>query len=169
MKCRLILLMLLALVSCRAPKIPNHGKGESSGGGTNKFERALGIPLPAGINQNYVAAISEWLGVPYKYGGSSRSGTDCSGLVQSIYLKVFNKVVDHNSLALFNKAKSISKGRLLEGDLLFFKINGNKISHVGMHVTDNYFIHASTKKGVVISSITEPYYQKTFSGYGTFR
>ena len=169
MKFRIIILLLVVLVSCRAPKETSHLKTESSGTEISKYARTLGIPLPAGINQNYIAAISEWVGVPYKYGGNSRSGTDCSGLVQSVYMKVFNKVVDHNSLALFNKAKSIGRGKVVEGDLLFFKINGNKISHVGMHVTESYFIHASTKKGVVISSIAEPYYRDALSGYGTFR
>ena len=70
---------------------------------------------------------------------------------------------------LFKKAKTIRKGDLKEGDLLFFKIGGTKISHVGMHITEDYFIHASTKKGVVISKKTEPYYQEAFAGYGALR
>ncbi|HRP84618.1 MAG TPA: NlpC/P60 family protein, partial [Saprospiraceae bacterium] len=60
----------------------------------------------------------------------------------------------------------IRKNELKEGDLVFFKINGPKVSHVGLYLSDGYFVHATVKKGVMISSLSEPYYEKFYSGSG---
>ena len=169
MKYRLLSLLLLVLASCSAPRSKSGGKPATTNSETGRYNNQLGITLPAGIDKSYISEISKWTGTPYKYGGTTTNGTDCSGLVQTVYRKVFNLEVDHNSLALYKKAKPVNKSKVIEGDLVFFKINGDKISHVGMHITGDYFIHASTKKGVIVSSITDEYYRKTFAGYGTYR
>lgn len=105
-----------------------------------------------------------WLGVPYRMGGTNKSGTDCSGFVRAIYSKVYGKTLVRQSRDM---AKNISKKikkerRLKEGDLVFFKIKGNRISHVGIYLKDGLFIHASSSRGVVVSSLDEKYYSKRF-------
>ena len=164
-----IIAVIMVLASCKTTKTSVKRGKTAPKKDLSIYEQKLGIPLPSGINQNYIANIADWVGAPYKYGGNTTKGTDCSGFVQSVYLKTFNLIVDHNSLTLFKKARSIKMGDLKEGDLLFFKIDGNKVSHVGMFITGDYFIHASTKRGVVVSRKTESYYQNAFAGYGTLR
>ncbi len=154
--------------SCRTNR-PNHTTRSNNKSDLSFYEHKLGIHLPNTVNIEFIKAISEWIGTPYKYGGSSISGTDCSGFVSSIYLKVFKIQLERTSLAMSQKARKIEKNNLLEGDLLFFTIEGNKVSHVGMHITEDYFIHASTKKGVVINGLKEPYYNSHFISYGTYR
>lgn len=126
----------------------------------------MGIELPNSINPDFIKFVSEWMGTPYKYGGNTPSGTDCSGFVNATYQTVFKKSIARSSGQLFTDARRISENEAQEGDLIFFTIQGEKVSHVGMHVTGKYFIHASTKKGVVINSNEEPYYKQHFKGYG---
>jgi dihydroxy-acid dehydratase len=65
--------------------------------------------------------------------------------------------------------EGINTGKIKEGDLVFFKTDGKKVSHVGVTITSDYFIHASSKKGVVINSLSEPYYSKRFVSFGSYR
>jgi cell wall-associated NlpC family hydrolase len=162
------ILLSLLLASCRSAK-PNNPKPTESRvkpSDISQYEKLLGINLPNTINLEFIKFISAWIGAPYKYGGNTTSGTDCSGFVNATYKSVFNKAIARSSIQLYQDAKSIKMVDLIEGDLVFFTIQGPKVSHVGMHVTGNYFIHASTKKGVLINSIDEPYYKEHFKGYG---
>jgi cell wall-associated NlpC family hydrolase len=109
----------------------------------------------------------KYLGTPYKFGGNSSSGFDCSGLT--------TKVFDDNGLKLprrsadqANAGKNIDVEEIKPGDLLFFATaGGSKVSHVGIvHTIENNgeikFIHASTSKGVIISSLNEKYWNKAY-------
>ncbi len=58
---------------------------------------------------------------------------------------------------------------LKEGDLLFFKTSGNKVSHVGLHISKGYFVHASSSKGVMINHISDNYYKRTFAFAGRIK
>ncbi|MCY7361283.1 MAG: NlpC/P60 family protein, partial [Ignavibacteria bacterium] len=89
--------------------------------------------------------IDEWYGVPYKYAGDCKDGIDCSGFTCALINNVYNKNIDGTSARLHELSKPIKKDDLKEGDLVFFKINKGKISHVGVYLYNNYFIHASTK------------------------
>jgi len=161
---RLLLLLISCLVinSCATRK-KSHQPNKPD---LTVFSEKLACPLPANSNLFFIEAITEWIGVPYLYGGNSKNGTDCSGFVQAIYKKVFNKLTEHNSLMISKKAKKINKVELNQGDLLFFKINKKQIDHIGMHIYDTYFVHASTKKGVIVSDLKQSYYQQTFVFYG---
>lgn len=115
---------------------------------------------------------AEWIGVPYRYGGNSKNGVDCSGLTCSIYKKVYHKTLRRNSEEQRTKdCKRIAKRKLQEGDLVFFH-NGKKkreASHVGIYLKDKKFIHASTGQGVIVSSLEEPYYKKCWMEGGRVR
>jgi len=157
-----VLIFCLGLNGCASKKNLNTIHKNTN---TNYSEK-LGCPLPDSFNKIFIEAISEWIGVPYQYGGGNKKGTDCSGFVQNIYKSVFNKTIEHNALQISKKSRIIKNKDLQQGDLLFFKINKKQIDHVGMHIYDTYFIHASTKKGVIVSDIKQAYYQETFEFYG---
>ncbi len=109
-----------------------------------------------------------WIGTPYKYGGNDRDGIDCSGLVLQIYLKVYDIKLPRTSLMQSEFCKEIKPGKIKVGDLVFFATGHdiNRISHVGLMLDEENFIHSSSKKGVVISSLNTPYYQRTFKMFG---
>lgn len=106
--------------------------------------------------------IDDWYGTPYKYSGCTRSGVDCSCFTNICYEKVYNKKIARSAGEIFGECDHISIKEAKEGDLVFFKIGGNKISHVGIYLKKNYFVHASTSMGVVINSLDEAYYKKYF-------
>ena len=114
-------------------------------------------------HQLYVESAA-WLGVPYRGGGNSKRGVDCSGLTSHLYKKVYHKKLKRNSDDQRTQdCHKVSKRNLREGDLVFFH-NGRKkriASHVGIYLKDNKFIHASTSRGVIISSLND--FRRIFS------
>ncbi|WP_106791893.1 C40 family peptidase [Aquimarina sp. Aq78] len=107
-------------------------------------------------------------GTRYKFGGTTRKGMDCSGLVYTSFKKE-NIVLPRTSRTMATQGKAISLKKVIVGDLLFFKTNKRKnvISHVGLVVETKgviKFIHASTSRGVIISSLDEKYWNKCFAG-----
>lgn len=162
-----VVVFLVFVAGCKSTKSPKKDVHET--GSLSSLEKRLGVSLPAGTNKVYYEEIVSWLGVPYKYGGKEKSGTDCSGFVMIVYDRVFGIKLDHQSSLQKEKSRSVKSSALKEGDLYFFKLDGKKVSHVGMHVAPDYFIHASTKRGVVVSKLSEPYYSNAFAGYGTYR
>lgn len=106
--------------------------------------------------------IDSWYGVPYKSAGKSKNGVDCSGFVSILCQQVFNKIVGGSSATMYAACDPVSEKNLEEGDLVFFKINSDKVSHVGVYLKNRRFVHASTHKGVMINSLDEVYYAKYF-------
>lgn len=116
-------------------------------------------------NKKLYSVVEDWLGTPYKYGGQSKKGTDCSGLIVEIYKSVYGKQLYRNSHKIYEKnCKPIKKKDLKEGDLVFFIISksGKRINHVGLYLKDNKFVHSTTKKGVIITDLSENYYERYF-------
>ncbi len=106
-------------------------------------------------------------GTRYKYGGTTKKGMDCSGLVYTSFKKE-NIILPRTSRSMATQGKPISLKKVNVGDLLFFKTNKRKnvISHVGLVVETKgsiKFIHASTSKGVIVSSLNESYWNKAFA------
>lgn len=120
-------------------------------------------------NMPLYAETSLWLGVPYRYGGLSRKGLDCSGFTYLIYQKVYRKRIPRSTSDLSKmKMNTVSKNNLRTGDLVFFATSkkNNKINHVGIYLKDGNFIHASTSKGVIVSHLNEGYYSQTWKKGG---
>ena len=113
--------------------------------------------------------IDEWYGTKYKYGGCDKNGIDCSNFVGVLYNQVYRQPLVGSSASILDQCKLISKSDLKEGDLVFFKIDNKKISHIGMYLQNNKFVHATTKKGVMIDDLSEPYYTKHFYKAGRLK
>ena len=113
---------------------------------------------------------TSWIGTPYLYGGTTRKGIDCSAFVRAVYQEAFNKELVRPSANQFSvNCRKISKSELSAGDLVFFRTDGQKTStpnHVGIYLSNNQFIHASSSKGVTIADLTQAYYVKCWLAGG---
>ncbi|NOX88320.1 MAG: hypothetical protein GXO77_04780 [Calditrichaeota bacterium] len=106
-------------------------------------------------------AAEHWLGTPYQYGGDSRRGIDCSALVRRLYKEAFGIELPRQSAAQRQLGYSVHAPYLKPGDLLFFRFSGEEgIEHVGVYLGNQQFVHASSKRGVVIDRLDDPYYKK---------
>lgn len=108
---------------------------------------------------------SQYLGVPYAYGGSSPAGFDCSGFVQYVY-KNFGYQLARTAASQYQQGSPVSKSELMVGDLIFFACNGGGIDHSGIYAGDNRFIHSSSPRsgGVIYTSLSESYYTRAYVG-----
>lgn len=111
--------------------------------------------------------IENWIGTPYSYGGETLNGTDCSGFVKAVYSEVYGIALPRTTKAMLEACRGINPDDMKPGDLVFFEISRNNF-HVGIYTGDRRFAHASEKKGVIFSSLDEPYYVRTFIKAGRF-
>ena len=132
-----------------------------------KYSIIVDVPVESISNIALLKKIDEWIGTPYVYGGSSKNGVDCSYFALDVMQGTFNKKLNRTAAEQYLQSKRINWDELKEGDLIFFKTEGpNKVSHVGIYLTNNKFVHASSKKGVTISDLSEPFYQRTLFSMG---
>lgn len=110
-----------------------------------------------------VSEAERWIGTKYIYGGESRSGTDCSGFIQSVFSSL-GVSLPRTAASQYKYTKRVKKSDIRKGDLVFFE-NKGKVSHVGLIVGDGKMIHASTSRGVVLDQMNKPYYLNV-AGYG---
>jgi cell wall-associated NlpC family hydrolase len=114
---------------------------------------------------NLSKEIESYLGVPYRWGGTTREGMDCSGFVGTIYRDALDLKLPRSAKMMYRQGKYVQKEKLEFGDLVFFKnIESSGVSHVGIYVGNNEFAHASTTKGVTISNLNETYYRQRYVG-----
>jgi peptidoglycan endopeptidase LytE len=109
-----------------------------------------------------VKAAMGFLGAPYRMGGFSVNGIDCSGLVKKIY-QFFDIDLPRTAIEQSRIGMRVARSELAEGDLLFFNTRKPPIGHVGIYIGNNQFIHAlSRNKGVRVDNLNKPYYNKRF-------
>ncbi len=113
--------------------------------------------------------VDEWYGVPYRYGGNGKSGVDCSGFSTKLYASVYNMPIVRTAQQQYDASKKVKRKKLKEGDLVFFNEGGRKITHVGVYLINDYFVHASTGNGVMISNLNDAYWEDHFAGGGKLR
>ncbi|MEK4128718.1 C40 family peptidase [Solibacillus sp. FSL W8-0474] len=101
---------------------------------------------------------SKYIGVRYSYGGTSAKGFDCSGYVRHVFKELGITSLERTSSDMYNQGTSVKKSELEPGDLVFFNTSGKRVSHVGIYIGSGKFIHASTSKGVIKTSINDKYY-----------
>ena len=141
----LLLVLLLLVAACS---------------GTSERPDYSNIPAPVGSPQGQMAAqiALQQVGVPYRYGGQSPSGFDCSGLVHYSYRQA-GKAVPRTTAQLWSGTTPVSSPDMQVGDVLFFSIEG-KMSHVGLYLGDGRFVHApSTGKTVSVASLSSAFYR----------
>ncbi len=102
-----------------------------------------------------------WRGTPYRLGGNSKKGIDCSGFVQNVFNDSFNVKLPRTTATQVKEGFLVYKNQLQVGDLVFFK-TGWRTRHVGIYIGDDKFIHASTSKGVMTSSLNNVYWKKKY-------
>lgn len=137
--------------------------------GTGIVHPTLGIVVPNGTNPQLLSSMEKWCGVPYKLGGSTQAGIDCSGLILQLYKEVYQQPTPRTTADLFARSIIIPVDSLQEGDLVFFSINSQKPSHAGLYLWNGFFYHASTSKGVMVSSLQEAYWKKYFTAAGRLK
>ena len=113
--------------------------------------------------------INDWEGTKYKIGGMDKNGTDCSGFVHTLYQEVYGRNIPRNTSTLMTVLKRKYENELKEGDLVFFDYDGKKFSHVGVYLQNGYYVHASTRKGVLVMKLKDPYTYKYFSRCGEIK
>lgn len=123
--------------------------------------------VPKGNRDDLVKEARKWIGTRYKYGGESRKGVDCSGLVMSVYRDRAGIKLPHNSAEQQVFCTPLKREQLLAADLVFFTTSRKgRVSHVGLYIGEGRFIHSSTSKGVIISSLDEDYYRRHYHSAG---
>jgi lipoprotein Spr len=122
-------------------------------------------PLPREDAGVLLSSARTHIGEPYRMGGLSSRGWDCSGFVSVMYERYLSISLPRDTKGQYAKSIPIKSSKSRPGDLVFFKIKSSRPSHVGIFMGRDRFIHASTSSGVIISSLHEKYYRRRFAGF----
>jgi murein DD-endopeptidase / murein LD-carboxypeptidase len=132
----------------------------------NNLLKLTSTNIPSTISSKILSEAVYYLNTPYKYGGSSERGIDCSAFTQKVFLNSIELQIPRTAREQFLIGEKISKDEVLDfGDLVFFKTKRRSTpSHVGIYIGENKFMHASRKKGVMVSSLEEKYWVPRYIG-----
>jgi murein DD-endopeptidase / murein LD-carboxypeptidase len=120
---------------------------------------------PVGIDRDKVLLdVVGYLGTPYRHGGTTKDGLDCSGFTSQVYTESLQLHLPRSTREQFEAGTEVDKERLQFGDLVFFNTTGHSPSHVGIYIEEDLFAHASVTQGVTISSLESTYYRKRYVG-----
>ncbi len=131
-----------------------------------KSESSNNISEEVTETESFLMEIVKYYKTPYKFGGNSLKGIDCSGFTQSIYKNVLDINLNRSARQQYLQGEVIENKNDLEfGDLVFFNTRRKvRPGHVGIHLWDNFFVHANVKNGVTVNSLDEEYYSKRYMG-----
>jgi len=121
-------------------------------------EKLTNVPL--------LEVIDKWWGIKYCMGGSTDDCIDCSAFTQVIMRDVYQQTLPRTAEEQYNFCEKVELEDMREGDLVFFYTGGKDISHVGVYLLNNKFVHAATSGGVMISDLNDVYWQPKFRGAG---
>jgi lipoprotein Spr len=141
-----------------------------------EIERANGLQLKYAVlmdatveqltNIPLLESIEKWWGTKYCLGGATDNCIDCSAFTQVILRDVYKQNLPRTAQEQYNTCEKIQLEDLKEGDLVFFHTTGRNISHVGVYLLNNKFVHAATSGGVMISDLNDKYWQPRYRGAG---
>jgi len=107
--------------------------------------------------------VIEYLNTPYRWGGTSKNGIDCSAFVQTVMYQALGVSIPRTSSAQSEVGEDVAREDLKFGDLVFFDTRSRgRVSHVGIYLSDGYFVHSGSRTGVAIASLDSDYYSRTF-------
>ncbi len=152
----------ISQAQCYADSINTINRTKGSFDTLKKFYIEKNIAFDSIQNIGLYTLAYDWIGTRYRYSGSNKNGVDCSGFTKNIYKKIYCKELQGGSTDLYAISTPVEKSDLKEGDMVFFKIKKGRISHVGVYLRNNKFVHASVKGGVMINDLDEAYYKKYF-------
>ncbi|MFE8701709.1 C40 family peptidase [Cytobacillus sp. FJAT-54145] len=121
------------------------------------------VDANAAEKESIVEYAKQYVGVPYKWGGTTPSGFDCSGFLTYVFNE-YDVQLPRTSADQFNQGESVKQDELVPGDLVFFTTYKPGASHAGIYVGDNQFIHASSSKGIEVTSLDASYYKSRYLG-----
>ena len=160
-----------ALSSCHTRKAAMKGEpGEMvkpQAGIAEKYSDIMGVKERDIENGRLYAFIEQWTGTPYEFGGQNKDGIDCSGLTQLLQQEVYGVKLPRMTSQQVSVIKRKYEEELKEGDLVFFDFDGKQFSHVGVYLQNGWFVHASTRKGVMVARLHDNGIYKYFSRGGT--
>lgn len=129
--------------------------------------------IPASVTggaADLLTVSNTYLGVPYRYGGTTRKGIDCSGFVGAVHKEALDLSLPRTAHDIYTTATNVDNASLVPGNLVFFSASGSRISHVGIYMGEGKFIHAASagpKTGVIVSKLSEGYWSRTYVGGGS--
>lgn len=128
--------------------------------GVSSASQALAAIRTAGDDKALFEVLTTWMGVPYKYGGTTRSGVDCSAFVGAVYKERYKVTLHRTANDMQQDVTFVGRNQLQQGDILFFTNSNGKVAHVGLYLKDATFVHASTSSGVILSRFDTGYWSK---------
>lgn len=128
-----------------------------------KYAILMEEPVESVTNEKLISFLEDWYGIPYQYGGESRKGIDCSAFTSVMMDSVYGISLPRTAREQYARGERIKKTDLAQGDLVFFNTSGG-ISHVGVFLSNNKFVHASTSSGVMISDLDDAYFKRRYVG-----
>jgi len=126
-----------------------------------KYAMMMDVDVEALTNTDLYNFIDNWYGTHYRMGGTSKKGIDCSALTGSLLLAVYGFALPRTAKEQYHATEHIPMKELKEGDLVFFNTTGG-VSHVGLYLENDYFVHSCSSQGVTISNLEDNYYSKRF-------
>lgn len=159
-------------VSYKAPDISINRPGiESAQWLQLKYAIVFDATVEQLTNLALLKDIDYWWGTKYCLGGNSESCIDCSAFTQTVMRDVYGVDIPRTASEQYSNCDKIKSGELREGDLVFFHTRGRgkSITHVGLYVTNNKFVHASTSGGVMVSDLNDAYWQPRFVAAGRIK
>jgi cell wall-associated NlpC family hydrolase len=141
---------------------------EANAGLLFKYAILLDVAVEEITDMRLIEFIDNWYGTRYRYGGNDKSGVDCSGFSKEFINNLYTTLIPRTSSEQYKQSKRVSKSNLQQGDLVFFYTRGrrNGVSHVGVYLCNNKFVHASTSNGVTINDLDDEYYARNYAGAG---
>ncbi|MVZ65487.1 glycoside hydrolase [Sphingobacterium sp. DK4209] len=168
MKTKKLVAVMLLIGLCLVSQAQTNSQKSSDPDNLAKeyFSQIMGVAANATSNTKLYQFVYEWLGTPYRLGGDSKRGIDCSKFSLAVYENVFNTTIGYNSRNQYQNVTPVRKGELEPGDLVFFKIRSRSITHVGVYLGEDKFAHASSSRGVMVSNLNEAYWKRYYYNGG---
>ena len=163
----IIATLIIALAGCQGT--PRYGGGHHDNEGDYRAAQPTTAQDSPAVNYavdpiKMGEIIDRYLGKPYAGTSTDRKGYDCSEFVGTIYLEYASIHLPRTTADMFKAGRRVQPGDLYFGDLVFFDTGGKGVSHVGIYIGFDEFVHASTSNGIIISSLNDKYYRKRYLG-----